>query len=79
MRVHLFSEESWENPPRVHTCSLVPSISENKPSNTLQKATGEANTKPAASTSTLKLGRGCRISELNFELGVLVGGEVLLN
>ena len=55
VRVLMFSEESWGNPPGGYTCLLVPSLRENKPSKTLLKATGEKN-KPAASTSTLKLG-----------------------
>ena len=50
-----FSEECWGNPPGGYNCSVVPSLRENKPSNMLLKATGPKN-KPAASTSTLKLG-----------------------
>ena len=46
----------------------------NVPSNMMLKATRK-EIKPAASTSTLKLGKGCLMSAFNFEVGLLVGAK----
>ena len=74
----MFSGESWGNPPGGYTCLLVPSLRENKPSKTLLKATGKKQT-GSFNLNLGNWGKACRISELNLEVGVLGGGEVLLN